>query len=145
VEAGLAPAAAGADLKDYIHRALMLEQEKLVVLSDAPGLVDFFLQEDFAHDPEAVEKVLKKEGAAAVLRRVHFAFSKLDGLTAENTEKVCRDDATANGIKTGQVFHPVRVSVSGRTKGPSLFHMLEVMGKDRVLKRMDRTIASLSH
>jgi len=37
--------------------------------------------------------------------------------------------------------HPVRVAVSGRGEGPSLFHMLEVLGKNRVLKRIDTTLA----
>ena len=141
-EAGLVaaatPDAADASFRSYVHAALMLEQEKLVVLSDAPGLIDFFLQDEVRFDPEAVEKVLKKEGALAVVDGVARAFEGLPALTAENTEKTCRDYAEKNGLKTGQVFHPVRVSVSGRTRGPSLFHMLEVLGKERVLRRMAR-------
>jgi len=136
VDAGLVTGQADAALKDYVHRAIMLEQEKLVVLSDAPGLIDFFLTEDVKFDAESVEKVLKKEGALDVVRELTDIFAAFPSLTTENTEKACRDFAVARGIKTGQVFHPVRVAVSGRTKGPSLFHMLEVLGKDRVLKRM---------
>ncbi len=136
VEAKLVSGSASPELRSYIHQALMLEQEKLVVLSDAPGLIDFFLTEDVTFEAEAVEKVLRKDGAFDVIRGVAEEFSKLPSLTAANTEKVCRDYAVAKGLKNGQVFHPVRVSVSGRTRGPSLFHMLEVMGKDRVLRRM---------
>ena len=136
VEAGLVPASPSAELRGYVHSALMLEQEKLVLLADAPGLIDFFLHEDVVFEAEAVEKVLKKDGAFDVIQGVAAEFSKLSQLTAENTEKVCRDYAVAKNLKAGQVFHPVRVSVSGRTRGPSLFHMLEVMGKDRVLRRM---------
>ena len=47
------------------------------------------------------------------------------------------------GCKTGDCVHPARVAVSGRTVGPSLYHMLEVMGKERVLKRFDRMLAKL--
>jgi nondiscriminating glutamyl-tRNA synthetase len=119
----------------------MLEQEKLVVLSEAPGLIDFFLQDPVRFDPEAVEKVLKKEGAQAVLEGITASFAGLDALTATNTEAACREYAAAHQIKTGQVFHPVRVAVSGRTKGPSLFHMLEVLGKERVLTRIQHSIS----
>ena len=136
VEAKLVTDSSTSELRDYIHRALMLEQEKLVLLADAPGLIDFFLTENVLFEAEAVEKVLKKDGAFDVISGVAEEFSKLSALTAENTEKVCRDYAVAKGLKNGQVFHPVRVSVSGRTRGPSLFHMLEVMGKERVLARM---------
>lgn len=129
--------------RSYIHAALMLEQEKLVVLSDAPGLIDFFISDVVTFDPEAVEKVLKKDGALGVVEGVAAVFSGLPTLTAENTEKACRDYAAGNNLKNGQVFHPVRVSVSGRTKGPSLFHMLEVLGKDRVLTRLKRAATAL--
>ncbi|HYR58997.1 MAG TPA: hypothetical protein VEO95_10220, partial [Chthoniobacteraceae bacterium] len=41
--------------------------------------------------------------------------------------------------------HPARVAVSGRAIGPSLYHMLEVLGKDRVLARMQRTLRFINH
>ena len=44
--------------------------------------------------------------------------------------------AKENGMKAGQIFHPVRVAVSGRTHGPTLFKMLECMGKETVLTRL---------
>lgn len=143
VQAGLVSEKADAELRDYVHRALLLEQEKLVVLSDAPGLIDFFLHEEVVFDPESVEKVLKKDGAKAVLEGILKDFEKASVCSTEETEKICRAYAKNNGLKNGQVFHPVRVSVSGRTKGPSLFHMLEVLGKERVLKRIQKAISTL--
>lgn len=144
VSAGLVTAAADDKLKHYVHSALMLEQEKLVLLSDAPGLIDFFLHKEVQFDAESVEKVLKKEGAKKVLEGVSARFAALPTLTAENTEKACRDHAQENALKNGQVFHPVRVAASGRTKGPSLFHMLEVMGKQTVLDRMKAALSIAS-
>ncbi|MFN0117998.1 MAG: glutamate--tRNA ligase [Elusimicrobiota bacterium] len=141
VEAGLVSEKADEALKHYIHAALMLEQEKLVLLSDAPGLVDFFLKTEVVFDPESFEKVLKKEGAKNILEGIFDVFSASPTLTTENTEKMCRDYAQNNNLKTGQVFHPVRVAVSGRTKGPSLFHMLEVLGKERVLDRIKKALS----
>ena len=45
--------------------------------------------------------------------------------------------------KTGDLVHPARVAASGRSVGPSLYHMLEVMGKERVLQRFDRMRSKL--
>ncbi len=140
IEAGLVTEKADEDLRHYVHAALMLEQEKLVVLSDAPKLIDFFLHKEVIFDPQAVQDVLKKEGAVDVLKGSLEELKKLPTLTAANTEQLCRDYAKNNGLKNGQVFHAVRVSVSGRTKGPSLFHMLEVLGKDRTIARIERAI-----
>jgi glutamyl/glutaminyl-tRNA synthetase len=38
------------------------------------------------------------------------------------------------------VFHSLRVAISGRTQGPSLFHMMELMGKDEVIRRINVAI-----
>ena len=46
--------------------------------------------------------------------------------------------ATEMGIKTGELIHPCRVAVSGKSAGPSLYHMLEVLGRERVLVRLRR-------
>ena len=48
------------------------------------------------------------------------------------------------GLKNGQVFHPIRVAVSGRTEGPTLFLMLEIMGKDMVVSRLRDAAARLA-
>lgn len=141
--AGLVPASADAALKVYLEKALALEQEKLVVLSDAPVLIDFFIKENVEFDPESYEKVLKKDGAAEVLKGMSEKFARLSLFTAQETEAACRQYAEDHGLKAGQVFHPVRVAVSGRTKGPSLFHMLEVMEKKRVLDRIKVALQKL--
>ncbi len=43
-----------------------------------------------------------------------------------------------SGQKVGALIHPSRLAVSGRPVGTSLYHLLEVLGKDRVLARIDR-------
>ncbi|MDR0401511.1 MAG: hypothetical protein LBH27_00685 [Endomicrobium sp.] len=48
-----------------------------------------------------------------------------------------RNLAFDKNIKTSQMFHSIRIAVSGRKKGPSLFHMMEVIGKKEVAKRIN--------
>lgn len=145
VEAGLVAISTDEHQKNYLKSALLLEQEKLVHLADAPGLIDFFLTENFRYDPESVQKVLLKPEVRSVLEGISQGIMALPSLTAANAETLCRDYAARNSLKNGQVFHPVRVAVSGRTKGPSLFHMLEVMGKERVLSRISITLQNHIH
>ena len=59
-------------------------------------------------------------------------------------EAAIRKYVADKGLKPGQVFHPLRVSVSGRTTGPSLFEMLEVLGRDRVLARLGHAAKTLA-
>src|ERR1051325_10120009 len=70
-------------------------------------------------------------------------LAKIDNWNLKQTESALKPLAQKLGCKPGALVHPARVAVSGRTIGPSLYHMLEVMGKDRVLARFDRMIAQL--
>jgi nondiscriminating glutamyl-tRNA synthetase len=125
-----------------VEKALALEHEKVKLLADAPRLIDFFFK-DLAYDAPSVEKTLKKPEVPALLQDAARAFEALDPFTAASTEEASRALATAKGVKNAAVFHPVRVSVSGRTQGPSLFHMLEVMGKPEVVSRLRKTAEKL--
>ena len=44
-------------------------------------------------------------------------------------------------MKTGVLVHPTRLACTGKTAGPSLYHLLEVLGKERVLARLERALA----
>jgi len=67
-------------------------------------------------------------------------FAKIENWNVEKIESTLKTLAQKLGRKTGDLVHPARVAVSGRSVGPSLYHMLEVMGKKRVLARFDRAI-----
>ena len=70
-------------------------------------------------------------------------YGKIENWNLEAVESTLKNLAQKLGCKTGDLVHPARVAVSGRSVGPSLYHMLEVMGKERVLKRFDRLISQL--
>ncbi|MEW6039975.1 MAG: glutamate--tRNA ligase [Elusimicrobiota bacterium] len=115
--------------------AVGLEHEKIKLLTEIPKLIEFFYKEP-QYDEKAVEKVTRNPDVFSCLTEISVEIDKLDNFTSANIEKLFREYASAKGIKTGAVFHPVRVAVSGRMEGPSLFEMLELLGKERVIKRI---------
>lgn len=129
--------------KTLLKKAIELEHEKIKLIKDIPALVEFFFKE-LEFDETAVNKVFLSEktrdSAKIVLTETLNRLPKEEFFTPESLEQFARNLAVEKEIKTGQVFHPIRVAVSGRTQGPSLFHMMEVMGKDEVLKRIQLTI-----
>ena len=129
--------------RDLLKKAIALEHEKIKLLKDIPGLVDFFFK-DVVYDEQAVNKVLlsdtKKESSQVVLNECLKRLPNQADFSPEALEQYARDLAVELGFSNGKVFHPIRVAISGRTQGPSLFHMMEVMGKDEVLKRIQRTV-----
>jgi glutamyl-tRNA synthetase len=125
---------AGAD-----DAVLALEKMKVTRLTEVPERVSFFFTEDFPYDPAAVEKTLRKPGAPDRLAQLADRYRALEAWDAATLEAKLKDLATAQACKPAEFIHPARVAVSGRSAGPSLYHMLEVLGKERVLARIERT------
>jgi glutamyl-tRNA synthetase len=141
VKDGLFPDEASARVQQSkIEASVAMEQEKVKLLPDVSKRIDIFFK-DVQYDQESVDKVLKKPDVPAVLEDAVKVFSELPQFTAAATEQACKDLAAKRGVKNGAIYHPVRVSVSGRTQGPSLFHMLELLGKEESISRIKKTAA----
>ena len=118
---------------------LALEKMKVTHFTEIPNRVSFFFTEDYAFDPEAVEKALRKPGALDRLAQLAAHYAALATWDAATLETELKAFATTQGCKPAEFIHPARVAASGRGIGPSLYHMLEVLGKERVLARFART------
>lgn len=136
---------AGIDVSDkkYLREVLAIVKEKIKLFKDVPEWTGYFFNEDFEYDPAAVEKVFGKPEASQRLKSLRDDFAGAGSWDLASIESNLKRLGQKLGCKTGDLVHPARVAVSGRTVGPSLYHMLEVMGKDRVLKRFDRMLAKL--
>lgn len=121
--------------RDKLLTATAMEREKFRLLSDVPKRIDFFFK-DVEYQEKAVNKVLRKEGAAGVLEGLESLLSDVEPFAETNLEEKIRAFCAERDLKTGKVFHPIRVAVSGRTEGPTLFGMLELLGKEKVLSRI---------
>jgi glutamyl-tRNA synthetase len=130
--------------QEYLRKVLAIVKEKIKLLKDVPEWASYFFTEEYEFDPAAVKKVFGEPEAAQRLISLRDEFAKIDNWHLATIESTLRSLAQKLGCKTGDLVHPARIAVSGRSIGPSLYHMLEVMGKDRVLVRFDRMIAQLS-
>ena len=130
-------------VENVLTEAISLEQEKIKLLKDIPYLISYMLKEDLEnedYEEEVKEKVLKVSGVKQILSDCRDRLVKLEDFSEEKIEKEVRSYAKESDKKTGKVFHPIRVAVSGRTRGPGLFALLSFLGKERVLKRIEYTI-----
>ncbi|MFA5975439.1 MAG: glutamate--tRNA ligase [Elusimicrobiota bacterium] len=123
---------------EQVAAAVALEHEKIKLLTDVPRLTDFLLWDDYEYRTEAVDKVLRAAGAAEILVEEKMRLAGLEPFSAAKIEEMCKALAKERGVKNGATFHPLRVAISGRTEGPSLFHMAEYLGKTRTLERIGR-------
>ncbi|MDD2709397.1 MAG: glutamate--tRNA ligase family protein [Verrucomicrobiae bacterium] len=133
-----ARAPSGEEMSPYAQKVLSLVKEKVKQLSDVVDMTVFFFKDDHPRDPEAETKTLKKAGASERLAELRSLLEKTEPWTAAQLESQFKQLAAGKGIKTAEYIHPARVAVSGRGIGPSLYHMLEVMGRDCVLRRLEK-------
>ena len=129
---------------DYTTRVLRLEHERLKTLGEAAHVVAFFFEENITYDT----KLLIQKGMDAVRTREALIQTRelLNTLaTWEHTqlEQELRDLVAKLGLKAGQLFGTVRTAVSGRTATPPLFDMMEVLGREVTMRRIDDAIKLL--
>ncbi len=127
--------------REALLPALTIVKEKIKLFGDVPDWVSYFFTEEYEFGEEAVEKTLHKPGAMDRLKALSEAYRATETpWDLANIEQILKATAQGLGCKTGDLIHPARVAASGRTVGPSLYHLLEVLGKERVLARFERTI-----
>jgi glutamyl-tRNA synthetase len=124
----------------YLLKVLEIVKEKIKLFKDVPDWIGYFFTEEYPFDPKLVEHTLKTPGALDRLSRLRDKYAGVEDWSATGLETVLKQLGAEIGCKIGELVHPARVAVSGRSIGPSLYHMLEVMGKPRVLQRMDRVL-----
>jgi len=128
----------------YTASALATVQEKGKLFRELPTWVDFFFLPDDAlnFDPEAKAKALVP-AARPLLEKLRERFAALSEFTTAALETTLKQLATDLGVRAGPLVQPCRVACTGRSVGPSLYHLIEILGRDRVLTRLDRGIASI--
>jgi len=126
---------------ERLKPVLALVKEKVRSLSEVPAKIGFFFTDEVAFDPESVEKTLRKPGALEKLAALATRYETQEPWIAEALEATLKTTAGEMGCKPAELIHPARVAVSGSSIGPSLYHMLEVMGRKTVLMRMRAALA----
>jgi glutamyl-tRNA synthetase len=130
----------------YFRAALAIVKEKIKVGRELPEWMGHFFHEDFPYDPAAAKKVFTPEGLANLAKlRERLAKIEPKDFHALNLEKEFKELAALTNQKLGALIHPTRLAVSGRSVGPSLYHLLEVLGRPRVLGRLERAEQEFSH
>jgi glutamyl-tRNA synthetase len=128
----------------YATSVLALEQERVKTLAETPDAAEPFYLEKLAHDPALlIPKKATREDVERVLDAGIEEIRAAESLSTEHLEPKFRALAERLGLKAGTVFMALRVAVTGRDRTPPLFATMEVLGKDRVLDRLEAARGAL--
>ena len=119
----------------YVKAALDTCKGKIKTFSELPAYAGFYFTDQVEYDAEAVKKDFVPENKPR-LEKLRDAFGHAPAFNAESLEAALKDTAKTLGVKPGVLVHPCRLAVTGKTSGPSLYHLLQVLGKERVMARI---------
>jgi glutamyl-tRNA synthetase len=134
--------------RPWLYSVIDLLKSRVQNLNDFADYGRPFWTDDFGYEPEALARFIDSAGRekiAALLEILKDRLASLSVFDTASTETVLRGLAAESGLKAGEVIGAVRVAVTGRAQAPGLFDVLVVLGRERVLQRLDRMVRFLRH
>ena len=130
---------------DVLMKVIPLIRERLKTLNDAPERAGLFFEETF--EPCPVEDVIQKKmdvpRTRDVLAAAQAALAELPDFELETIEPALRALLEELDLKPGQVFGTLRMAVTARQVTPPLFETMAVLGREKVLARLELNLARL--
>ena len=127
--------------ENVLTRIVSLIKERANFVSEFWDLSDFFFVAPTSYDEKA--KKNWKEETPALMQELISVLSEITDFNSLNIETIVKDWMTKNEIGMGKVMQPFRLSLVGALKGPHLFDIVELIGKEETIKRIEKAIDSL--
>lgn len=126
--------------EDYLQAVLGLCQPKARSLDTMGELCGYFFKESYPMDSKTAGKIAKKADPKELLTQILPILESTE-FTADSLKAALEAHATAQGAKVFAYFPALRYALSGQGGGPDLLPMLEVMGRERVVNRINSFLA----
>jgi len=127
----------------YVKAALNTCKGKIKTFNELLAYAGFYFTDKLEYDPEAAQKSFVPENKPR-LEKLCDAFAKIPTFDAAGIEATLKGTATELGVKVGVLIHPTRLATTGHPHGPSLYHLIEVLGKEKTLARIEKAMAGIT-
>jgi len=128
--------------KNYIEKVIDLVKERATFVKNIWDQAAFFFVSPTEFNAKAVKKQWK-ETTPGLMKEVVAFIGTIEEFTAENIKEKLSEWITNKEIGFGKVMQPLRLSLVGALQGPDLFVILEMLGKNEVLNRLNYAIENI--
>jgi len=118
-------------------------RDRAKTLREMAEMAAFFFTDDFPYDENAKNKFLTVS-TKPILERFLNEFTSVSSFDENEQRKLFETMAQDGGKKLVEVIQPVRVALCGRTVSPGIFEVVSILGRDSVVKRIKKAIASIA-
>ena len=131
--------------ENHLLKVIDLMKERVKSLRDMQDMTSMFFEDPIEFDEKAMKKRWKDESVNALISSFEQLLSEIENWNTEHIEIALRNLAEIESISAGKIIHPTRLALSGTGSGPSLFDMMELLGKEVCLRRLQKAIDLLPY
>jgi glutamyl-tRNA synthetase len=128
--------------KEWLARAIVTLQERSKTLIELAESLRYYIAEDIEYQEKAKTKFLNDNNLPYLIELKEL-LKELDIFSVSEVEKVFHSIAEKHGIKLGNIAQPVRVAMTGKTESPGIFEVIEIAGREKTLKRLEKAIHTI--
>ncbi len=121
---------------EYLKKVLGLFRERITFLHELPEMADYMFAEPREFDEQYKAKHLR-EDTKTLLQELYDILKDTDDFTHDLLYKIVREWIESKGLKLKHIIHTVRLLITGKSSGAGMFETMEVLGKERCLKRFE--------
>ncbi len=129
--------------ESYVEKVVSLIKERAVFVKDFWSLSSYFFKTPEDYDEKASKKQWK-EGTSVLMNELIIVLASIDDFSSKTIEETVKSWISSKEIGFGKIMQPLRLAIVGEMKGPHLFDIIDMVGKDEAVLRIKKIIKTLS-
>ena len=129
--------------ESYVEKVVSLIKERAVFVKDFWSLSSYFFKTPEDYDEKASKKQWK-EGTSVLMNELIIVLASIDDFSSKTIEETVKSWISSKEIGFGKIMQPLRLAIVGEMKGPHLFDIIDMIGKDEAVLRIKKIIKTLS-
>lgn len=127
---------------NMVVKACGMVKDRVHFVSELWDQINFFFEQPSEYDAKAVKKNWK-EGTPDLMMELKEVLAEIEDFSSANTETIVKEWIATKEIGMGKVMNPFRLAMVGAGKGPHMFDIIEMLGKEETLARLEAAIANI--
>ncbi len=123
-----------------LNRIVEALRERSMTLIELVDGISYFYDDNFDYEEKGVKKHFLKDNTITILKNDLDCIKKVEPFTKESIEELYRKRSKELDVKAARMIHTTRLALSGRTYGPGLFTLVELVGRKEAVKRLERAL-----
>ena len=126
----------------WLAKAIDTLKERAKTMLELSASLRYYIAEDVVFDDKAKNKFLN-EKSHDMLVELKDGLTAMSDFTTKEIEKLFNSIIEKHEVKLGKLAQPVRVALTGGTQSPGIFEVIDVLGREKTIKRLERAVETI--